>query len=98
PACNLRPTCCSPRQRLLPSSPTAQAGAVPRAASSSVISPSLPSDGGEGWGEEARPYWFPLSLVLSPLVPRRERMVGLMQPWGGSILSSNSLCLPATLW
>ena len=31
------------------------------AASSSLISPSLPSDGGEGWGEEVRPYWFPLS-------------------------------------
>src|SRR5204863_6284203 len=30
-----------------------------RAASSSVISPSLPSDGGEAWGEEARSYWPP---------------------------------------
>ena len=34
----------------------------------------------EGWGEEARFYWFPLSSVLSPLVPRGERMVSLMQP------------------
>src|SRR5713226_3588106 len=44
----------------------------PRAASSSWISPSPPSDGGEGWGEEVRFYWFPLSSVLSPLVPRGE--------------------------
>ena len=95
-----------------------------RAASSSLISPSPPSDGGEGWGEEACPYWFPLPLnpplhpsqegnqqpapqtklpsweglgvgsgaqcaikvrgglssILSPLVPRRERMQSLMQP------------------
>src|SRR2546422_1792896 len=35
-----------------------------RAASSSSISPSPPSDGGEGWGEEVRFYWFPLSSVL----------------------------------
>ena len=35
----------------------------------------------EGWGEEARFYWFPLSSVLSPLVPRGERMESLMQPW-----------------
>jgi len=53
----------------------------PRAASSSLISPSPPSDGGEGWGEEGRFYWFPLSSVLSPLVPRGERMWSLMQPW-----------------
>src|SRR6266478_539453 len=52
----------------------------PRAASSSWISPSPPSDGGEGWGEEVRFYWFPLSSVLSPLVPRGERMESLMQP------------------
>src|SRR6266704_1498204 len=52
----------------------------PRAASSSSISPSPPSDGGEGWGEEVRFYWFPLSSVLSPLVPRGERMESLMQP------------------
>src|SRR5713226_8824763 len=52
-----------------------------RAASSSWISPSPPSDGGEGWGEEVRFYWFPLSSVLSPLVPRGERMESLMQPW-----------------
>jgi|SRR2546427_1276410 len=26
--------------------------------------PSPPSDGGEGWGEEGRFYWFPLSSVL----------------------------------
>jgi hypothetical protein len=30
-------------------------------------------------GEEARFYRFPLSSVLSPLVPRRERMESLMQ-------------------
>src|SRR5437879_9848784 len=51
-----------------------------RAASSSSISPSPPSDGGEGWGEEVRFYWFPLSSVLSPLIPRGERMESLMQP------------------
>src|SRR5713226_8920223 len=51
-----------------------------RAASSSWISPSPPSDGGEGWGEEVRFYWFPLSSVLSPLVPREERMESFMQP------------------
>src|SRR5712692_5679792 len=51
-----------------------------RAASSSSISPSPPSDGGEGWGEEVRFYWFPLSSFLSPLVPRGERMESLMQP------------------
>src|SRR5258708_6453210 len=51
-----------------------------RTASSSWISPSPPSDGGEGWGEEVRFYWFPLSSVLSPLVPRGERMECLMQP------------------
>src|SRR6266849_5559226 len=54
--------------------------ADPRAASSSSISPSPPSDGGEGWGEEVRFYWFPLSSVLSPLVPRGERMESLMHP------------------
>src|SRR6185436_15467875 len=37
--------------------------------------------GGEGWGEEARFYWCPLSSFLSPLVPRGERMQSLMQPW-----------------
>src|SRR2546427_4635021 len=41
--------------------------------------PSPPSDGGEGWGEEARFYWFPLSSVLSPLVPRGERMEGCIK-------------------
>src|SRR5229473_6754472 len=51
-----------------------------RAASSPSISPSPPSDGGEGWGEEVRFYCFPLSSVLSPLVPRGERMESLMQP------------------
>src|SRR5207245_8522888 len=61
--------------------PHRAAGALGRAASSSWISPSLPSDGGEGWGEEVRFYWFPLSSVLSPLVPRGERMESLMQPW-----------------
>src|SRR5712664_134130 len=50
-------------------------------ASSSSISPSPPSDGGEGWGEEVRFYWFLLSSVLSPLVPRGERRESLMQPW-----------------
>src|SRR6266478_1589754 len=53
-----------------------------RAASSSWISPSPPADGGEGWREEVRFYWFPLSSVLSPLVPRGERLKSLMQPWG----------------
>src|SRR5687767_11509574 len=38
-----------------------------------------PSYGGEGWGEEARFYRFPLSSVLSPLVPRRERLESLIQ-------------------
>src|ERR1041385_2030665 len=33
--------------------------------------------------KEARFHWFPLSSVLSPLVPRGERMQSLMQPWGG---------------
>src|SRR6185436_14398721 len=37
--------------------------------------------GGEGWGEEARFYWCPLSSFLSPFVPRGERMQSLMQPW-----------------
>src|SRR6266849_1962490 len=37
------------------------------------ISPSPPSDGGEGWGEEACFYWLPLSSILSPLVPRGEK-------------------------
>ena len=60
-------------------------GSHSKTASSSLLSPSLPSDGGEGWGEEARSCRFPLSLVLSPLVPRRERMVSLTQP-----------CLPIT--
>src|SRR5207245_9213879 len=58
-----------------------------RAASGSWISPSPPSDGAEGWGEEGRFYRFPLSSVLSPLVPRGERMESLMQPrrlaWSG---------------
>jgi hypothetical protein len=31
-------------------------------------------------GEEALLYRLPLSSVLSPLVPRRERREGLMQP------------------
>src|SRR2546428_3957994 len=34
----------------------------------------------KGWGEEVRFYWFPLSSVLSPLVPHGERMGNLMQP------------------
>jgi len=42
------------------------------AASSSWISPSPPSDGGEGWGEEVRFYWLPLSSVLSPRSSRGE--------------------------
>jgi hypothetical protein len=50
-----------------------RSGLGARAASSSWISPSPPSDGGEGWGEEERFYWFPLSPALSPLVPRGER-------------------------
>ena len=36
---------------------------LPRAASSSLISPSLPLDGGEGRGEDVRPYGLPLSSV-----------------------------------
>ena len=51
-----------------------------RAASSSWISPSPPSHGGAGRGEAVRFYWFPLSSVLSPLVPRGERMKSWMQP------------------
>src|SRR5256712_8334251 len=52
-----------------PSPPATPTGAInpsahPRAASSSWISPSPPADGGEGWGEEVRFYWFPLSSVL----------------------------------
>src|SRR5260370_32220824 len=43
-----------------------------RAASNSWISPSPPSDGGEGWGEEVRFYWFPLSSVLPPRSSRGE--------------------------
>jgi hypothetical protein len=31
-----------------------------------------------GLGRGGAFLWFPLSLVLSPLVPRRERMVSLM--------------------
>jgi len=50
-----------------------------RAASSYVISPPVPSDGGEGRGDEERSIDFP-SSVLSPLVPRRERIVSLVQP------------------
>src|SRR5260370_31914714 len=69
-----------------PSALRARSGAVPAAqpqhgaASRSWISPSPPSEGGEGWGEEERFYWFPLSSVLSPLVPHGERMGSLMQP------------------
>src|SRR5947199_4725951 len=36
-------------------------------------SPSPPKKGGEGRGEEAVFYQFPLSPALSPLVPRGER-------------------------
>jgi hypothetical protein len=36
--------------------------------------PSPPSEGGEGWGEEGRPsHESPLSPALSPLVPRGAR-------------------------
>src|SRR5713101_160568 len=69
------------QQRMNQESKKAGSKREPRAASSSSISPSPPSDGGEGWGEEERFYWFPLSSVLSPLVPRGERMENLMQPW-----------------
>src|SRR5258708_31632163 len=31
-----------------------------------------PWDGGEGWGEEVRFYWFPLSSVLPPRSSRGE--------------------------
>src|SRR5216683_967480 len=45
--------------------------------------PSLPSRSSigwrRGWGEEVRFYLFPLSLVLSPLVPRGERMEGCIK-------------------
>src|SRR6266849_11208856 len=58
------------------------------AASRSSISPSPPSDGGEGRGEEVHLYWFPLSSVLSPLVPRGERMESLTQPWRKGRLAS----------
>jgi len=61
-------------------STTSSSAANTRAASSSSVSPSPPSDGGEGRGEEEPFYWFPLSSVLSPLVPRGERMESLMQP------------------
>jgi hypothetical protein len=37
-----------------------------------VIPPSPPSDGGEGWGEEVRCYWFPLSSVLPTRSSRGE--------------------------
>jgi hypothetical protein len=47
----------------------------------------------EGWGEEARSYWFPLSSVLSPLVPRRERRQSLMQPCDARFLSLSWLTL-----
>src|SRR5207245_9339531 len=40
-----------------------------RAVSSSWIPPSPPSNGGEGWGEEARFYWFLFSSLLYLLVP-----------------------------
>ncbi len=33
---------------------------------------SPPSDGGEGWGEEGRFYWFPLSSVLPTRSSRGE--------------------------
>src|SRR5713101_2148969 len=69
------------QQRMNQESKKAGSKREPRAASSSSISPSPPSDGGEGWGEEELFYWFPLSSVLSPLVPRGERMENLMQPW-----------------
>jgi hypothetical protein len=46
---------------------------------------------GRGWGEEARSYWFPLSSVLSPLVPRRERMVRLLQRWIKPVQPASSL-------
>jgi len=39
-----------------------------------AFSPSPPSDGGEGRGEEAHhEFKIPLSSILSPLVPRGER-------------------------
>jgi len=40
-------------------------------------SPSPPSDGGEGRGEEACQFDLPLSPALSPLVPRGERVMPL---------------------
>jgi len=50
-----------------------------------LLFPASPrSDGGEGWGEAGRFYWFPLASVLSPLVPRGERMESLMQPCLGT--------------
>jgi hypothetical protein len=63
---------------------------VARAASSSSISPSPPSDGGEGRGEEVGSHGFPLTSVLSPLVPRGERKERLEQFCrGGSTGASN---------
>ncbi len=48
-----------------------RSGLGARAASSSWISPSPPSAGGEGWGAEGRFYWFPL-LVLPTRSSRGE--------------------------
>src|SRR5712692_3960221 len=59
----------------------------PRGDSSSSMSPSPPSDGGEGRG--ARSGWFPL---LSPLVPRGERRERLMQPWASPTRQLLGLC------
>src|SRR5258708_18061013 len=58
-----------------------------RAASSS---PSPPSDGGEGRGEEVRFYWFPLSSVLPPRSSRGEdgELDAAPGPPGGQRLSA----------
>ena len=60
------------QQRMNQESKKAGSKREPRAASRSSISPSPPSDGGEGWGEEVRFYWFPLSSVLPTRSSRGE--------------------------
>src|SRR5207245_5414494 len=72
-------------------------GGETRVASGSAISPSPPSDGGEGRGEEARFYWFPLSSVLSPLVPRGGWRESMMQPWGKAPLALPCSRMPSEL-
>ncbi len=65
---------CEPTEVILKQRPAQalrrQLAAERRAASSSSITPSPPSDGGEGRGEEVRFYWLPL---LGPLPTRSSR-------------------------